>query len=122
MKIQFVIEGPLQGYRQTTKKSIFHPKERERSKAYGAWKEKVLILAIAAGLRLTGMSEIERAPRLSVQVFWEGATRIDWKNVYGAIEDALWYAPQGDRYVRPGSHSDVVWGAPQEEALVTVEY
>jgi hypothetical protein len=122
MKIVFVIDGPLQGYRQTTKKSILHPKERERSKAYGAWKEKVRILAVAAGLRLSGSSEITQPTRLSVKIFWKTATRIDWKNVYGAIEDALWYAPQGDRYVRPGPDSDVVWGSDREEAIVTVEF
>ncbi len=122
MKVTFTIEGPLQGYRQTTKKSILHPKERDRSKAYGAWKEKVLILAIAAGARLKGMATMEDPPRLSVHVFWKGAPRIDWKNLYGAVEDALWYAPQGDRYVKPGKFSDVTWDSGKEEALVTVEF
>lgn len=122
MKISFTIDGPLMGYKQTTSKSIFHPKERERSKRYGAWKEKVRILAHAAGFASTGMSDIKNPPRLSVHVFWMGATKIDFKNVYGACEDAIWHLPQGDRYVRPGKYSDVTWNADREEAVVTVEF
>lgn len=122
MKITFVIDGPLMGYKQTTKKSITHPNERERSKRYGQWKEKVRILAYAAGIPVTGMSDINHPPRLSVHVFWKGATKIDFKNVYGAVEDALWHLPQGDRYVRPGKHSDVTWNSGREEAIVTVEF
>lgn len=122
MKIQFVIDGPLQGYRQTTRKSILHPANRKRSKAYDAWKEKVRILAVAAGLRLLGAADMSKPPHLSVQVFWKGTPRIDWKNLYGAVEDALWYAPQGDRYVKPGAHSDVSWETGKEEALITVEF
>lgn len=122
MKITFIIDGPLMGYKQTTKKSIFHPRERERSKAYGAWKEKVRILACAAGYTSTGMSEVKYPPRLSVHVYWKTATKIDWKNVYGAVEDALWHLPQGDRYVRPGKHSDVTWNSGREDAIVTVEF
>jgi hypothetical protein len=122
MKIQFTVDGPLMGYKQTTSKSIFHPKERARSKAYGAWKEKVRILAAAAGLPLTGMATIEKPPRLSVHVFWKGLPRLDWKNLYGALEDSLWYLPQGDRYVKPGRHSDVTWDSGREEAVVTVEF
>lgn len=110
------------GYRQTTRKTMFHPKERARSKAYGEWKGKVLALAISAGFKNTGMSLMDAPPRLSVHVFWKGATKIDFKNLYGAVEDAIFYLPQGDRYVRPGRYSDVTWGAPREEALVTLEW
>jgi hypothetical protein len=120
-KICFVIPGPLMGYKQTTKRAMFHPNERARSEAYGQWKEKVRMLAYAAGLRITGMSEKEHPPRLSVHVFWKSSTRIDWKNVHGAVEDSIWHLPQGDRYVRPGKYSDVTWDAPVEQAIVTVE-
>jgi hypothetical protein len=122
MKIQFTIDGPLMGYKQTTRDSMFHPKERERSKAYGAWKEKVRVLAFAAGIPITGMSDIDHAPRLSVHVYWKTVTKIDFKNVYGAVEDAIWHLPQGDRYVRPGKYSDVTWNSGCEEAIVTVEF
>lgn len=109
------------GYRQTTKKSIFHPKERARSQAYGAWKEKVLILSVQAGLPNMGKADKARPPRLSVKIFWPRDVRIDFKNVYGAIEDSLWYLPQGDKHVKPGKFSDVVWDSGKEEAIVTVE-
>lgn len=121
-KITFVIPGPLMGYSQTTKKSIFHPKERARSKAYGQWKEKVRLLAFAAGLPDLGMAQKSNPPRLSVEIHWRAGTRtIDFKNAYGGVEDSLWYQPQGDRYVRPGKYSDVIWDAPVEQAIVTVE-
>lgn len=122
MKITFVVNGPLMGYKQTTAKSIFHPKERERSKRYGAWKEKVRILACAAGCPPLGMATMEKSPRLSVHVFWKTFPKLDFKNLYGACEDALWYLPQGDRYVRPGRYSDVSWNSGREEAVVTVEF
>lgn len=121
MKIKFIIEGPLMGYKQTTRKSMFHPNERDRSLAYGAFKERVRLMAYQAGMQIIGTSTPEHPPRLSVHVFWTGATKIDWKNVYGSVEDAIWHLPQGDRYVRPGKYSDVTWGAPREEAVVTVQ-
>lgn len=123
MKIVFTIDGPLMGYKQTTKNSIFHPKERERSKRYGAWKEKVRILACAAGIPLTGHAATMRViPRLSVHAFWQTSPHLDWKNLYGAVEDSLFYLPQGDRLVRPGKYSDVTTNAEREEAVVTVEF
>jgi hypothetical protein len=120
-KITFTIDGPLMGYRQTTKKSIFHPAERARSQAYGAWKERVRLTAYAAGLPDLGMALKEKPPRLSVHVFWKGAVLRDFKNVLGGIEDALWYLPQGDKYVKPGKYSDVTWDSGVEKAIVTVE-
>jgi hypothetical protein len=120
-KITFTIDGPLMGYRQTTKKSIFHPKERARSQAYGAWKEKVRLLAYAAGLPDLGMALREKPPRLSTHVFWKKGVLRDWKNVHGAVEDSLWYLPQGDKYVKPGKYSDVTWDSGVEKAIVTVE-
>jgi hypothetical protein len=123
MKIQFTIDGPLMGYKQTTSKSIFHPKERERSKRYGAWKEKVRILAVQAGIPLTGHAAMMKTiPRLSVHAFWQTSPKVDWKNVYGGIEDGLFWLPQGDRLVRPGKYSDVTTNSEREEAIVTVEF
>jgi hypothetical protein len=120
-KVEFTVPGPLFGYRQTTKKTIWHPAERERSKAYGAFKEKVRILAFAAGLpNWGGVADRERPPRLSVYVRWKGEPRIDWKNLYGSLEDSLWY--EQDRHVIPGKHSGVTWSCGQEEAVVTVEW
>jgi hypothetical protein len=119
--VQFIIPGPLMGYKQTTKKSIMHPKERAKSKAYGQWKEKVRMLAYKAGMTISGWADPDKPPRLSVQVFWNRSVVIDWKNVYGAIEDSLWHLPQGDKYVKPGKHSDVTWLAGVEQAIVTVE-
>jgi len=119
-KFQFVVTAPILGYRQTTKKGMFHPDERDRSKAYGAYKEKVRILAVAAGLRCDGRAEKERPPRLSVEAFWRKEPEVDWKNVYGAVEDAIWYI--WDRHVIPGKKSDVHWDTGEEDRLlVTVE-
>lgn len=120
-RVEFIVTAPLLGYRQTTIKTMYHPKERARSKAYGQFKEKVLILSIQAGLPNMGMAEKERPPRLSVKVFWKKNVRVDFKNIYGAIEDSLWYLPQGDRHVKPGNQSDVVWDSGREEAVVIVE-
>lgn len=119
MKIEFVVEGPILGYRQTTKKTMFHKDERARSKAYGQFKNRVLITSIKAGLPNMGFAKEEKAPRLSVAIYWEKHPKIDWKNVYGAIEDSIWY--DGDRYVKPGKFSDVFWGSGVEKAVVTVE-
>lgn len=120
-KVTFTIDGPLMGYRQTTSKSIFHPKERARSQAYGQWKERIRLTAFAAGLPDLGMALRTSPPRLSVHVFWVKGVLIDFKNLYGACEDALWYQPQGDRYVKPGKYSDVTWDSGVEKAIVTVE-
>ena len=107
------------GYRQTTSKTIWHPKERARSKAYGQWKEMVLILSMQAGLPNMGRAEKEKPTRLSVEVFWKKEPRIDWKNVYGSLEDSIFY--EQDRYVIPGKYSDVFWDSGREEARVIVE-
>ena len=66
-----------------------------------------------------GRATKERPPRLSVQVFWKKEPRIDFKNVYGAVEDSLFY--EQDRHVKPGSLSDVVWDCGREELRVIVE-
>lgn len=118
-RFEFIVPGPVLGYRQTTKKSMFHPKERERSRAYGQFKERVLLLSVAAGMPNIGRAEKVRPPRLSVAVFWKKEPRIDFKNVYGAVEDALFY--EWDRHVKPGHYSDVEWDSGKEELHVIVE-
>lgn len=120
MKVEFVVEGPILGYRQTTKKTMFHKNERARSMAYGQFKNRVLIMSIQAGLPNMGLAKKERMPRLSVAIHWAKHPKIDWKNVYGAIEDSLWY--QDDRYVKPGKFSDVFLDTGIEKAVVTVEF
>lgn len=117
--IEFVVPGPLLGYRQTTRKTIWHPNERARSKAYGEFKTKVLLLAMEAGLPNTGRAEKARPPRFSLQVFWSKEPRIDFKNVYGSLEDSIWY--ESDRYVLPGRFSGVTWDSGEEKAVIMVE-
>lgn len=119
MRVEFTVHAPILGYRQTTKKMIFHHDERARSRAYGEYKKKVLLLAIQAGVPNNGTAEKARPPRLSVKVYWKKEPKVDFKNVYGAVEDAIWY--EWDRHVLPGMHSDVVWDSGKEEILVTVE-
>lgn len=119
MRIEFVVPGPLMGYKQTTTKTMFHPKERARSKAYGEFKKSVLLLSMEAGAPNMGMALKEMKPTLSVEVFWKGEPRIDWKNMYGAIEDGIWY--EDDRYVAPGKESGVNCNTGKEEARVVIE-
>jgi hypothetical protein len=119
MKIEFIVPGPLMGYKQTTAKTMFHPTQRARSKAYGEFKTRVLLLSMEAGLPNMGIALKERAPKFSVQIFWKREPRIDFKNVYGSLEDSIWY--QDDRYVLPGCFSQVTWDSGREEAKVIVE-
>lgn len=118
-RVEFIVPGPLMGYRQTTSKTIWHPKERARSKAYGQWKKNVLILSMQAGLPNMGRAEKENPPRLSVEVFWKKEPRIDWANCYKSCEDAIFY--EWDRHVIPGKYSGVIWDSGREEARVIVE-
>lgn len=118
-RYEFIVPGPLMGYKQTTTKTMFHPKERARSKAYGQFKNAVLMLSMEAGAPNMGKALKENAPRLSVELFWKDEPRIDWKNAYGALEDGIWY--EDDRYVIPGKHSDVHWNTGKEEARVIIE-
>lgn len=119
MRYEFLVPGPVLGYRQTTKKTIWHPKERERSKRYGAFKQKVLLLSMEAGMPNIGRATKEKPSRLSVQVFWKKEPRIDWANIYKGVEDSLWY--ERDRHVKPGHDSDVTWDSGKEELRVIVE-
>ena len=119
MKIEFIVPGPLMGYKQTTRKSMFHPKGRARSKAYGQFKKNVLLLSMEAGAPNMGTAQKEMNALLSVEVFWKDEPRIDWKNCYGAIEDSLWY--QDDTYVGPGKESAFHCNTGKEEARVIIE-
>jgi hypothetical protein len=98
---------------------MFHPKERARSRAYAGFKERVLILSIAAGVPNNGRATKEHPPKLSVKVFWKKEPRVDFKNVYGAVEDSIFY--QWDRHVKPGKESDVTWDHGKEELHIVVE-
>lgn len=118
-KIIFVVEGPLMGYAQTTLRSIFNEKGRVRSKKYAAFKNRVLLTGMQAGFPNMGIAVKGACPRLSVEVFWKKDPRIDWKNIYGAIEDSCWY--EDDAFVRPGKFSDFHCDTGKEEAKVTVE-
>lgn len=119
MRFEFIVPGPLMGYKQTTRNTMFHPKERERSKAYGKFKANVLLLSMEAGAPNMGTALKEMNVRLSVEVFWKDEPRIDWKNMYGAIEDGIWY--EDDRYVGPGKESGFHCNTGKEEAKVVIE-
>jgi hypothetical protein len=120
MKIEFIVPAPLLGYHQTTKKTMFHPKERARSEAYGQFKKNVLLLSMMAGAPNIGHATKEMGMRLSVEIFWKVNPVRDWKNVYGAIEDGIFY--EQDQFVRPGKWSDVHCDTGREEAKVTMEW
>ena len=122
MKIEFIVPAPLMAYHQTTKKTMFHPKEREKSAAYGRFKEKCLILSVKAGVPNIGIATKEMQMRLSVEIFWPKDPVKDWKNIYGAIEDGIFYEKNGDQFVRPGQWSDVHCDTGREEAKVTMEW
>jgi hypothetical protein len=113
----FTIDGPLKGYKASVA-AVFKKDPMAKLPQLAAFKERVIWTAIAAGWR--HREPTASAPvRLSVVVNWHGAPRIDWKNVYGLIEDALW--PQ-DRYVLPGRHSDVKYESTEpEHAYVVIE-
>lgn len=106
----FRIEGPLLGFRKGLKES-FDPK-------YQQFKNRVLGEAMVAGWNGKAISLQHVPPHLSVEVFWNKGPRLDWSNLYKAIEDALF---EQDRFVKPGRHSDVVWDHGKEYCIVTVE-
>lgn len=112
--IKFVVPALLYGYRSSTLRSLFLKKNRK----YAEFKEKVLKLAIEAGWKSKAVALKEHPPLLSVEVRWKKGPRIDWSNVYKAIEDALF---SEDRFVKPGKHSGVEWDYGTEEAIVMVE-
>ena len=99
--------------------------------ALTAYKEKVLIEAVEKGkwmadydgkyLRPSVVALKDRVVRLSVKPYWNKSPRIDWKNVYGLVEDALFAE---DRFVKPGKRSDVAWdtGEGKERVQVWLEF
>lgn len=110
VKWRFAIEGPLLGYRASMRRA-FDPK-------YKAFKERVGWLAIQAGIP-TNLDPKEVRVALSVFVYWKNKPRIDWSNVYKAVEDGLFTQ---DRYIQPGGFNGFNCKArPEECAEVVVE-
>lgn len=105
---RFKIEPPILGYRAS-----FTRHDRK----YRAYKERVLLLALEAGYPNRGRAD--GLTRISVVAYWKGPPRIDWKNVYGAVEDAIWY--EDDRQMRPGPYSDQVPYCGEEKVEVIIE-
>jgi hypothetical protein len=73
-----------------------------------------------AGAPNIGRATKEMRMRLSIEIFWKADPVRDWKNVYGAIEDGIFY--EQDQFVRPGQWSDVHCDTGREEAKVTMEW
>lgn len=90
VKWRFAVDGPLLGYRASVRRA-FDPK-------YKAFKEKVWALAFEAGVPF-GIDPKKSTVRLSVFAYWKKTPRIDWSNVYKAVEDSLF---KQDRYIQPG--------------------
>ena len=120
----FVVDIPLKGYqrprdhsgkgRYQRKDGTFSPGYRE----YSLWKADVFLLAMSAGYRKLTPTH-KRPARLGLFISWKGRPRIDWPNVYKAVEDSLF---DQDRYVVPASTCGMKWdtGAPTV-ALVQIE-
>lgn len=127
-QITFKIDEPLYGYRSQTRKGLYkkHMEKRgiklrrpDTGAKYERYKKEVLYMAMAAGFKGRVTALYEHPIYLSVIVRWKKGPRIDWKNMYGGIEDALF---EEDRFVKPGKHQDVVFFAGVEEAEVILEY
>lgn len=112
MKYRFTVEGPLLGYRASIRRA-FDPK-------YVQFKKKVAVLALEAGFDARKIDPMKQEVKLSVWAFWKNTPRIDWKNLYGAIEDSVFFQ---DRWVRPGSLNGFSTrnGRPAECAEVMIE-
>ena len=111
---RFTVDGPLCGYRAgLSRKGIWDPRYRD-------FKGKVWVLALEAGFDGRKVDPRERVVRLGVFVFWKGRPRVDWKNIYGGIEDALFHQ---DRYVQPGPVNGFSMnsGRPCECAEIVIE-
>jgi hypothetical protein len=114
---RFIVDGPLKGYKASAR-AVFKKDPMAKLPQLAAFKERVLWTAIAAGWRSREVTAAA-AVRLSVHVNWHGDPRIDWKNVYGLIEDALF---KQDRFVVPGAENGVRWRSPEtEHAVVVIE-
>ena len=118
--IHFRLDGKLWGYAQTTRATIHSkdPKVRARIEKRVAFKEYILLTAMEAGF--TGKCEALKScpPYLSVHVYWNKNPRIDWKNIYGLIEDSL-FSP--DQFVKPGRKQGLTWDCGEEYAEVWIE-
>jgi hypothetical protein len=112
IELTFTIPGPLLGYRASV--------ARAHDPKYKAYKEAVRLYALAAGLaELPRDIDKCKHPQLSVFIRWRRKARIDWKNVVGAIEDALWAQ---DRDVDPGSFAVFRETGMPEEAKVIITW
>ena len=124
---KFVLDFPLRGYRKSTipvktRKLVMRygqPQNqvvRVNAREYTQFKNSVLALAMEQGFRQFTPT-IDRPAWLSVVPYWTEGPRIDWKNVYGAVEDGLF--PE-DRCVIPGAFSDVKWGTGSPECAMVI--
>lgn len=117
--IQFTVDGPLLGGRSSRDRLY-----GKSGKDYAAFKRRVLALAMAAGWKGRAKALKSMPPKLSVYIHWLDNALLDWKNVYWAVEDALF---SDDRHVIPGQYSGVSWSAiratvfDEIHATVTVE-
>lgn len=135
-QITFKVPAPLFGYRSQTRAGLFKKhmerrgiklRRKDTGEKYAQYKQDVLYLAIQAGWtpgihkgKVVGaVATYEHPVRLSVIVRWKKGPRIDWKNIYGGIEDSLWHE---DSFVKPGKKSDAIYYAGVEEAEVIVEF
>src|SRR5687768_4555761 len=114
MQWEFIVPGPLLGYRASIRRA-FDPK-------YKAFKERVAWIATGSGVPLHKLDPKASRIELGVYVYWRRTPRIDWKNVYGSIEDALF---KQDRLVHPGPSNGFAYcesGKPynNEAAKVTI--
>lgn len=106
---RFIIPGPLYGYRASLK--------RAHDPRYKAFKRDVRMIALSAGVPDNVDPKVQKV-RLAVIPHWKRNPRIDWKNVYGAVEDAIF---EQDRWVYPHPDNDFYPATGSEEAEVVVE-
>lgn len=115
--IEFVVDAPLLGYRASAAR-VFERSSGSRVPKYRVYKDKVYLLALESGFPAGHEVDPGNPPELSVDIFWARTPRVDWKNVVGAIEDALW---RQDRYVKPGRFC-VSHGCGREYAEVRIVF
>lgn len=108
MKSTFTITGRIYGYRQG-RRAAFHPPRRK-------FKEAIRLSANVYKVPLSVLEENEAT--LHTEIYWKKKARIDGKNVYSIVEDALWKQDLG---VKAGSWSRRL-GTGEEKIVVTVEW